>query len=174
VNAPIGIAVVDKRHYARGRTAGHTLTGGTAMIKGFKDFILRGNVVDLAVAVVIGAAFATIVTSFTKGVIQPLIASIGAGDPGLGGLNFRIRAKNEATLVDINGLLTSALNFLIVAAVIYFLIIVPMNLLQERRRRGEEPEPSAPPEDILLLQEIRDLLRDRPLNDRPQSSGPQS
>jgi large conductance mechanosensitive channel len=145
------------------------------MLKGFKDFILRGNVVDLAVAVVIGAAFATIVTSFTKGIIQPLIASLGAADPGAGGLNFKLRPENPATLVDINGLLTSTINFVIVAAVIYFLIIVPMNLLAERRRRGEEPEPAAPPEDIVLLQEIRDLLRDRPVTDRPQSSpAPQS
>lgn len=129
------------------------------MIKGFKDFILRGNVVDLAIAVVIGAAFATIVTAFTKGIIQPLIASIGSTDPGAGGLNFKIRPTNDATLVDVNSLLTSVINFLIVAAVIYFLIVVPMNLLMERRKRGEEPEPAAPAEDIVLLQEIRDLLR---------------
>jgi large conductance mechanosensitive channel len=133
------------------------------MIKGFKDFIMRGNVVDLAIAVVIGAAFASVVTAFTKGVIQPLIASLGAATPGAGGLNFRIRPLNPATLVDLNSLLAAVINFLIVAAVIYFLIVVPINLLMERRRRGEEPEPAAPAEDILLLQEIRDLLRDRPL-----------
>jgi large conductance mechanosensitive channel len=143
------------------------------MIKGFKDFILRGNVVDLAIAVVIGAAFATVVTAFTKGIVQPLIASVGSAEPGAGGLNFKIRPKNAATLVDINGLIAAALNFVIVAAVIYFLIVVPMNLLMERRRRGEEPEPAAPAEDIALLQEIRDLLRDRPLNDGPQSKHPQ-
>jgi large conductance mechanosensitive channel len=143
------------------------------MIKGFKEFILRGNVVDLAIAVVIGAAFATIVTAFTKGIIQPLIASVGSGDPGAGGLNFQIRSSNEATMVDINGLLTAVINFLIVAAVIYFLIVVPMNLLLERRRRGEEPEPSAPAEDIVLLQEIRDLLRDRPRTDEVKSQRPQ-
>jgi large conductance mechanosensitive channel len=148
------------------------LPQGQHMIKGFKDFILRGNVVDLAIAVVIGAAFATVVTAFTKGIIQPLIASIGAASPGAGGLDFRIRPLNPATLVDINGLIAAAINFLIVATVIYFLIVVPMNLLMERRRRGEEPEPAAPAEDIQLLQEIRDLLRDRPL-DRPQADRPQ-
>jgi large conductance mechanosensitive channel len=63
------------------------------------------------------------------------------------------------------------INFMIVAAVVYFLIVVPMNLLQERRRRGEEPEPAAPAEDIMLLQEIRDLLRERPLPNRP-ANGP--
>jgi large conductance mechanosensitive channel len=150
------------------------------MIKGFKDFILRGNVVDLAVAVVIGAAFATVVTAFTKGIIQPLIAAIGSPKSGLGGLNFQIRSGNKATVVDFNGLLTAAINFVIVAAVIYFFIVVPMNLLLERRRRGEEPEPASPPEDIVLLQEIRDLLRNRPLGndgpaggDRPQPTRPQ-
>ena len=143
------------------------------MIKGFKEFILRGNVVDLAIAVVIGAAFATIVTAFTKGIIQPLIASIGAANPGAGGLNFQVRGGNPDTIVDINSLITAVINFLIVATVIYFLIVVPMNLLLERRRRGEEPEPAAPAEDIVLLQEIRDLLRDRPQPNRPQADRPQ-
>jgi large conductance mechanosensitive channel len=138
------------------------------MIKGFKDFILRGNVVDLAVAVVIGAAFATVVTAFTGKIIQPLIAATGGGKHAGDGLGFRIRPHNSATFVDFGAVLTALINFLIVAAVIYFFIIVPMNLLLERRRRGQEPEPSAPPEDIVLLQEIRDLLRDRPLDNRPR------
>src|SRR5680860_926784 len=88
------------------------------MVKGFKDFILRGNVVDLAVAVVIGAAFATVITSFTAGVINPLIASAGGGDsPGLG---FFVREGNAATFVDFGGIITALINFVIVAAVIYF------------------------------------------------------
>ena len=135
------------------------------MIKGFKDFVMRGNVMELAIAVVIGAAFSTVVTSVTKGVIEPLIAAIGS--PDAGGLNFQIRSQNEATLVNLNGVVTSLLNFAIVAAVVYFLIVVPMNALMERRRRGEEPEPASPAEDILLLQEIRDLLRDRPAEQGP-------
>jgi large conductance mechanosensitive channel len=138
------------------------------MIKGFKDFILRGNVVDLAVAVVIGAAFATVVKSFTSGIIEPLLAAVGGGNPG-DGLGFRLRGDNPKTLVDFGLIIGAVINFLIVAAVIYFLIIVPMNMLLERRRRGEEPAPAAPPEDIVLLQEIRDLLRERPLNDRPKA-----
>ncbi|WP_269330179.1 large conductance mechanosensitive channel protein MscL [Kineosporia babensis] len=136
------------------------------MIKGFRDFILRGNVIELAVAVVIGAAFGKIVSAFTDGIITPLIASLGSKE--VGGLNFRIRPSNPATEVQVNELLTSAINFLLVAAVVYFLIIAPMNALMERRRRGEEPEPAAPAEDILLLQEIRDLLRDRPIEQGPQ------
>ncbi len=130
------------------------------MIKGFKDFVLRGNVVDLAVAVVIGAAFATVVKSFTDGIIQPLLAAVGGGNAG-DGLGFRLDGDNPKTLIDLGLIISSVINFVIIAAVIYFVIVVPMNLLLERRRRGEEPEPAAPPEDILLLQEIRDLLRER-------------
>ncbi|HZI98666.1 MAG TPA: large conductance mechanosensitive channel protein MscL [Actinomycetales bacterium] len=130
------------------------------MVKGFKDFILRGNVVDLAVAVVIGAAFATVITSFTAGVINPLIASAGGGDsPGLG---FFVREGNAATFVDFGGIITALINFVIVAAVIYFVIVVPIGHLMERRKRGEEPEVVATPEDIALLQEIRDLLKVQP------------
>lgn len=136
------------------------------MIKGFKEFILRGNVVDLAIAVVIGTAFAAVISAFTKGIIEPLLAAVGGGNPG-DGLGFRLRSKDAATLVDLGAIIGAAINFLIAAAVIYFLIVVPMNLLMERRRRGEEPEPAAPAEDIALLTEIRDLLRDRPLTDRP-------
>jgi large conductance mechanosensitive channel len=139
----------------------------TAVIKGFKDFILRGNVIDLAVAVVIGAAFSTVVTAFTKGILEPLIASVGSGAKDKGGLDFYLRSGNPATKVLLNELITAVINFVLVAAVIYFFVVVPMNLLLERRRRGQEPEPAAPAEDILLLQEIRDLLRDRPLDNRP-------
>lgn len=136
------------------------------MIKGFRDFIMRGNVIELAIAVVIGAAFGKIVSAFTDGVITPLIASVGSKE--VGGLNFRIVPSNSATEVQLNELLTSMLNFLIVAAVVYFLIVAPMNALMERRRRGEEPEPASPSEEVLLLQEIRDLLRDRPAEQGPQ------
>jgi large conductance mechanosensitive channel len=149
------------------------------MIKGFKDFILRGNVVDLAVAVVIGAAFTTVVKAFTDNIISPLLAALGGGTPGHT-FGFDIRGGNDKTRVDFGNVISAVVNFVIVAAVIYFFIIVPMNLLLERRRRGEEPEPASPPEDIVLLQEIRDLLRDRPLgndglagNDHPQPDRPQ-
>jgi large conductance mechanosensitive channel len=143
------------------------------MIKGFKDFIMRGNVVDLAIAVVIGTAFAALVATFSKSIIEPLLAAVGGGNPGEG-LGFRLRGDNPATLVDLGAVIGALITFLITAAVIYFLIVVPMNLLMERRRRGEEPEPAAPAEDIALLQEIRDLLRDRPLNDGPQPKHPQA
>ena len=129
------------------------------MIQGFKNFIMRGNVVDLAVAVVIGAAFTGVVTSFTNNIINPLIAA--AGGKNVNGLAWKIINNNNKTIMDFGAVLTAIINFLIVAAVVYFLVVVPMNLLAERRKRGEEPEPQAPAEDIVLLQEIRDLLRQR-------------
>jgi large conductance mechanosensitive channel len=129
------------------------------VIKGFKDFIMRGNVVDLAVAVVIGTAFTAVVTSVTNNIINPLIAVVGGRN--VHGLGFQILSGNPKTVVDFGSVITAIINFLIVAAVVYFLVVTPMNLLAERRKRGEEPEPQAPSEDIVLLQEIRDLLRQR-------------
>ena len=129
------------------------------MIQGFKNFIMRGNVIDLAVAVVIGAAFTGVVTSFTNNLINPLIAAFGGSN--VNGLAWQIIGSNKKTVMDFGAVLTALINFLIVAAVVYFLVVAPMNLLAERRRRGQEPEPAAPAEDILLLQEIRDLLRQR-------------
>jgi large conductance mechanosensitive channel len=137
------------------------------MLKGFKDFILRGNVVDLAVAVVIGAAFATIVTAFTDSIIKPLINAITpASSPGLG---VTLIAGKDSTYVDFAAVITAAINFVIVAAVIYFAIVLPVNVIQERRRRGEETGPVEPTE-VELLAEIRDLLsvQQRP-SDQPRS-----
>jgi large conductance mechanosensitive channel len=126
------------------------------MIKGFKDFILRGNVVDLAVAVVIGAAFGSIVTAFTQRILQPLINAVTPPEsPGFG---IQIVPGKESTYIDVASLITATLNFAIVAAVVYFLIVLPLNSLKERRKRGEEAGP-AEPTDVELLIEIRDLLR---------------
>ncbi|MFC6006554.1 large conductance mechanosensitive channel protein MscL [Angustibacter luteus] len=127
---------------------------GDQMLKGFKDFLMRGNVVDLAVAVVIGAAFALVVKSLLDGLINPLIAAI-FGKPDLTGVgNFTINGANFS----IGLVLTAVINFVIIAAAIYFIVVVPMNHLAERRKRGEEPEPEAPSEEVILLTEIRDLL----------------
>jgi large conductance mechanosensitive channel len=126
------------------------------MIKGFKDFILRGNVVDLAVAVVIGVAFGAIVTAFTEKIIQPLINSVG--DPDGAGLGFTIVAGKASTYVDLAALIGATINFLIIAAVVYFVIVVPLNALKARRQSGAEAGP-AEPTDVELLIEIRDLLR---------------
>jgi large conductance mechanosensitive channel len=126
------------------------------MIKGFKDFILRGNVVDLAVAIVIGSAFATVINAFVVGIIGGILGAIG-GSPNFGAAGFRI----NDSLINIGLVINAIIYFVIVAAAIYFLVIVPVNHLAERRKRGEEPEAAAPTEEILLLQEIRDLLRQR-------------
>ena len=125
------------------------------MLKGFKDFILRGNVVDLAVAVVIGAAFTTIVTAFTSGIIEPLINAVTP--PASPGLGIELVEGKQSTYIDVAAVITAALNFLIVAAVVYFVIVLPLNTLKARRKRGEEAGP-AEPTDVELLAQIRDLL----------------
>ncbi|MEV6908596.1 large conductance mechanosensitive channel protein MscL [Amycolatopsis sp. NPDC051071] len=129
------------------------------MLKGFKDFLMRGNVVDLAVAVVIGAAFTSIVTAFTTGLIKPLINAIGGSDAAKG-LGFNILSANDATFLDFGGVINAAINFVLVAGVVYFAIVLPVKHVQERRKRGEEAGP-AEPTDVELLTEIRDLLRTR-------------
>ena len=122
------------------------------LLQGFKDFIMRGNVVDLAVGIVIGAAFATLVTSFTDAFINPLLKVVGGG--GTAGGSFTIRGVKFPYSDFINGLFA----FVITAAVLYFLVVTPMNLLAERRKKGIEPEPKAPSDEVRLLTEIRDAL----------------
>ena len=126
------------------------------MLKGFKDFLLRGNVVDLAVAVVMGLAFAAVVTAFSNDFIGGLIGAIG-GKPNFGKSGPTVNGSH----IIIGTTITALINFIIVALVIYFLVVVPMNTLTALRKRGAEPEVVPTPEDIALLQEIRDLLRDR-------------
>lgn len=126
------------------------------MIKGFKDFLMRGNVVDLAVAVIIGTAFTAIVTAIANSFIKPLIAAFGGAD--VTGLSWTIVAGNPASRMDFAAILTAIINFLIVAAVVYFAMVLPLKKIQDRRKRGEEPGP-AEPTDVELLTEIRDLLR---------------
>ena len=126
------------------------------MFKGFKDFLMRGNVVDLAVAVIIGTAFTAIVTAIADSFIKPLIAAIGGAN--VTGLAWTIVGGNKESTVDFAAIITAMINFLIVAAVVYFMIVLPMKKIQDRRKRGEEPGPSEPT-DVELLTEIRDLLR---------------
>jgi large conductance mechanosensitive channel len=124
------------------------------MLKGFKDFILRGNVVDLAVAVVIGAAFNAVVSALVKDIITPIVGAL-AGKPDFSSLSFTINKSHFAYGDFIN----AVVQFLLVATAIYFFIVLPLNVLAERRRAGKEPAPVAKAEDVLLLEEIRDLLR---------------
>lgn len=136
------------------------------MLKGFKDFLMRGNVVDLAVAVVIGTAFTAIVTAFTTSLIKPLIASLGSTETR--GLGFEIRPGKEDTYLDFSNVINAAINFVIVAAVVYFVLVLPIQKIQERRKRGEEPGP-AEPTDVEVLIEIRELLRAQ-RNNQPQTT----
>ncbi|AVZ39954.1 MULTISPECIES: large conductance mechanosensitive channel protein MscL [unclassified Dietzia] len=130
------------------------------MLKGFKDFIMQGNVIDLAVAVVIGTAFASIVDAFTSAIINPLIALLG-GNSEIG-FAVQLLDNNPETRMDFGLLLTAIINFLLIAAVIYFVLVGPMNKLKEAaaKRKGVD----APASDNDLLVEIRDLLAGRPLS----------
>ncbi|OBK74834.1 large-conductance mechanosensitive channel protein MscL [Mycobacterium sp. 1274761.0] len=126
------------------------------MLKGFKEFLSRGNVIDLAVAVVIGAAFTGLVTAFTTKVIQPLVDRIGAGGKRDYGILKISLGGNPEQFVDFNAVLAALINFLIVAAVIYFIIVLPYRKLRER---GEVEQ--AQDTELSLLTEIRDLLADQ-------------
>ena len=123
------------------------------MLKGFKDFIMRGNVVDLAVGIVIGAAFTAVVTAFTNAFLKPLIQLLGGGKGATAG-TWDVNGVKFDYATFINALIT----FLLTAAVLYFLVVFPLNKLAERRKRGEEPPPQAPSEEVKLLTEIRDAL----------------
>lgn len=122
-------------------------------MEGFKKFLLRGNVVELATAVVIGAAFTGIVSAFTQAIIDPLLAMVFKADELAGVMvgTFKLGL-----------LLAAVINFLIVAAVVYFVLILPMAKLKERLDRNRELE-LAPAEqvetDVEILQDIRELLR---------------
>jgi large conductance mechanosensitive channel len=131
-------------------------------VKGFKAFLLRGNVVELAVAVVVGAAFSKIVDAFVKGVINPVIGAIGTQN--LDSYTWCINSPcvvsggvvKPGVAILWGSVLGAALTFLITAAVVYFLLILPMNKLNERRKSGKEEAPA--PSEVELLAEIRDLL----------------
>lgn len=126
-------------------------------MKGFKDFILRGNVIDLAVAVVIGAAFTAIVTAIVTGLINPLIAAI-----------FNAGALDKSGIVQIGHsqllfghVIAAVINFIIIAAIVYFVFVLPYSTFknrQEAKRAAGQPDPEVPPTTEDLLTEIRDLL----------------
>jgi large conductance mechanosensitive channel len=126
------------------------------MLKGFKEFVMRGNVVDLAIAVVIGAAFTAVVTALVADIITPLSAAI-AGKPNFSELTFTIH-KSKFLYGDF---INAVISFLLVAAAIYFAVVLPLNTLAARRAAkvaSGQPDPDPKPEDIVLLEQIRDLL----------------
>ena len=124
------------------------------MLKGFREFLLRGNVIDLAVAVVIGAAFNAVVTKVVDALFTPLI-----------GMFFQADSLDTALMVNLPGggtlafgaVLGALLNFVIVAAVVYLVFVVPMNKLRSMKK--PQPEEAVPPTEQELLTEIRDLRR---------------
>jgi len=122
------------------------------MLKGFRDFIMRGNVVDLAVAVVIGAAFGAVVAAFADDFIGGILGAIG-GSPDFGDAGFTVNGSK----IVYGSTLTALIQFVIVAVAIYFAIVVPMQAMA--RRRGVEEDSPAPSDEAVLLTEIRDLLQ---------------
>ena len=126
------------------------------MLKGFRDFIMRGNVIELAVAVAIGTAFTAVVIQFGNSFIKPLVGLVGGG--GLEGGRFTVNGQ----IFDWAAFVNAVIFFLITAAVIYFFVVAPYNAFEARRKRGLGPvDPPPPPDDIVLLTEIRDLLREQ-------------
>jgi large conductance mechanosensitive channel len=109
--------------------------GGIGMLSGFKQFVLRGNVVDLAVGVVIGAAFGTVVTSFVKAFITPLVALIVGKRGDFSGISYTI----NGVVFPIGDFITALVSFALVAAVIYFFVVTPINALIARTRRATVP-----------------------------------
>jgi large conductance mechanosensitive channel len=129
------------------------------MLKGFKDFILRGNVIELSIAVVVGTAFTALVGAFTSNIVNPIIAA--AGGVKTEGLGFHIWPGNDKTFVNVGAVLTAMLTFLITAAGVYFIFVAPMNRINrivKSRLSAAEPEEEPIPADTALLAEIRDLL----------------
>ncbi len=127
------------------------------ILNDFKAFILKGNVVDLAVGVVIGAAFGKVVESVVKDLITPLIGMVG-GQPDFSAVKLGP--------LGVGNFLNIGIAFLILAAVVFFLVVKPMNTLMALAKKKAEEKPAGPapmPDDVKLLMEIRDLLKGRPL-----------
>lgn len=153
------------------------------MLNEFKKFILKGNVIDLSTGVIIGAAFTGIVTAFTKGIVEPILALFGGGPSPkltipldtkiievaeLGADGKPLMADGKPVMesvkklieMDLGGIIGAVISFLITAAVVFFVIIKPMNKLMSLTKKKEAAEPPPPlAADIVLLTEIRDLLK---------------
>ena len=130
------------------------------MLKGFKEFITRGNVIDLAVAVVIGAAFATVIEVMVGKLVEPLLNAMAGSGAEANGLGFHIIEGASNTYVDFAAIINAFIVFLLTAAVVYFVLVMPMNKFNERRNQGVE-EPEEVSEEVAALREIRDLLAAR-------------
>ncbi|MFT3715938.1 MAG: MscL family protein [Gordonia sp. (in: high G+C Gram-positive bacteria)] len=145
------------------------------MLKGFKEFLLRGNIVELATAVIIGTAFTAIVTEFTKYIISPLLAAIPTGGSDCGqtmpagedgatqqatvqvcGLQYQIRKGDPSTILNFGDVIAAGINFIIIAAVVYFLIVVPYNKFEELAKLNKDEDDE---DEKDILNDIRDLLK---------------
>jgi len=124
------------------------------MLKEFRTFLMRGNIVDLAVAVVIGAAFGALVKAMVDDLLTPIVAAL-IGKPDFSDLTFTI----NDSVFRYGAFLNALVAFVTVAAAVFFFVVKPMNALQERIGRREAAEPAKKPDDVLLLEEIRDLLK---------------
>ena len=127
------------------------------MLKGFRDFVMRGNVVDLAVAVVIGAAFGAVVSAFADDFVGGLLGVIG-GSPDFGDAGVTVNGSK----IVYGSTITALIQFVIVAAAIYFVIVLPMHTLTARPGTGADADTPTPSDEAKLLTEIRDLLAERP------------
>lgn len=127
-------------------------------MKGFKEFIMRGNVMDLAVAVIVGNAFSAIVTALVEGIFEPIIAALFQQDE-IAKATLQVGSVTLGT----GQVIAAIIQFLLIAAVVYFVLVLPMNKAQEVayvRKHGHKPsEEETPPTETDLLTEIRDLLR---------------
>lgn len=123
------------------------------MVKEFKDFISRGNLIEIAVGLVMALAFKAVLDAFVQGLLMPLVAAI-FGEPSFDGLTFTV---NDAVFA-YGTVITQAVTFLLIALALFVFVVKPFNAWQARKVAGEEPEPAAPPEEIVLLREIRDRL----------------
>ena len=129
------------------------------MLTGFRDFIMRGNVIELAVAVVVGSAFAAVVDTIVSNVITPLLNAAGGAE--VEGLKFEIINGRPDTAMDFAAIINAIIVFLITAAVVYFVLVGPMNRFTEHVNRHKEAEAEVVSEEVATLREIRDLLAGR-------------
>lgn len=134
------------------------------LVKGFRDFVMRGNVIDLAVAVVVGGAFAALVKAFADEIINPVIAAMGGADTG--GVGFCVGGADPctadtATFVDFGAVFGATIAFLVTMAVVYFVFVLPITKARAMTAGPEEEAEEEVAAEVALLTEIRDLLSER-------------
>ena len=124
-------------------------------LKEFKEFALKGNVMDMAIGIIIGAAFGAIVTAFTDDFINPIIAAIGGAE-----VAGRTEIGNTGSYIEWGHFITAVINFIIMAFCV-FLMLKGVNKLMTMGKKKEEEKPAEPPKEEVLLTEIRDLLKEQ-------------